>query len=70
MLEKLYEKVWIRIGGRPWTEIVRDEQKREPLLFLLIFLGLGILLARVAGRYWWQILTGFLLGILCGHFWW
>jgi len=25
---------------------------------------------RLAGKYWWQILIGFLLGILCGHFWW
>ena len=42
-LGKLYEKLWRKIGGRPWTEIVRDEQKQSPLLFLLIFLGLGIL---------------------------
>jgi len=70
MLERLYEKVWRRIGGRPWTYIVRDEQKRAPLMFLLIFLGLGILVAKTAGRNWWQILVGFLLGILAGHFWW
>ncbi|MDO8688581.1 MAG: hypothetical protein Q7R39_00965 [Dehalococcoidia bacterium] len=70
MLEKLYAKIWGRIGGRPWTEIVRDEQKQEPLLFLLIFLGLGILLVKVAGKNWWQILIGFLLGIIAGHFWW
>jgi len=70
MLEKLYEKIWRRIGGRPWTYIVRDEQKKEPLMFLLIFLGLGILVAKTAGRNWWQIVVGFLLGILVGHFWW
>jgi len=69
-LERLYESIWRRIGGRPWTEIVRDEQKRLPLVFLLIFLGLGILAGKLAGKYWWQILLGFLLGILCGHFWW
>lgn len=70
MLEKLYAKIWGRIGGRPWTEIVRYEEKREPTLFLLIFLGLGILLFKVAGRHWWQILIVFLLGIVAGHFWW
>ena len=69
-LERLYEKLWRRIGGRPWTEIIRDDQKRSPLVFLFIFLGLGILTGRLAGKYWWQILLGFLLGILCGHFWW
>jgi len=69
-LEKLYEKLWQNVGGRPWTEIIRDEQKRFPLVFLLIFLGLGILVGKLAAKNWWQILLGFLLGILCGHFWW
>jgi len=69
-LERLYEKIWCRIGGRPRTEIIRDEQKNSPLVFLLIFLGMGLLTGKMAGKYWWQILIGFLLGILCGHFWW
>ncbi len=70
VLGNLYEKLWRHAGGKPWTEIVREDQKAAPLLYLLIFLGLGILLGRLAGKYWWQILIGFLLGILCGHFWW
>jgi len=69
-LERLYEKLWQKVGGRPWTKIIRDEQKRTPLVFLLIFLGLGISTGKLAGKYWWQILLGFLLGILSGHFWW
>ena len=69
-LERLYEKLWRKVGGRPWTEIVRYEQKQAPLLFLLIFMGLGILAGKLAGKYWWQILLGFLLGVLCGHVWW
>jgi len=68
--EKLYEKLWGKVGGKPWTEIVREDQKRTPLLYMLIFLGLGILVSKLAGKYWWQILIGFLLGILCGHFFW
>ena len=48
-LQKLYERLWRRVGGKPWTEIVREDQQHSPLLYLLIFLGLGILLAR-AGR--------------------
>jgi len=68
--EKLYEKLWRRVGGKPWTELVREDQKRTPLLYMLIFLGLGILASKLAGKYWWQILIGFLLGIICGHFWW
>ncbi len=70
LLEKLYRQLWSRVGGRPWTDIVRDEQKKSPLVFLLVFLGLGILTSKMAGKYWWQILVGFLVGVLCGHFWW
>jgi len=70
LLEKLYQKLYMKVGGRPWTHIIRDEQKGAPLLFMLIFLGLGILVVKTCGKYWWQILLGFLLGIICGHFWW
>ncbi len=70
LLGRLYEKLWHRVGGKPWTEIVREDQENSPLTYLLIFLGLGILLARLAGKDWWHILIGFLLGILVGHFWW
>ncbi|QBX63312.1 hypothetical protein [Dehalococcoides mccartyi] len=70
IIGKLYEKLWRKVGGKPWTEIVREDQKASPLVYLLIFLGLGILVARLASKNWWQILVGFLLGILCGHFWW
>ncbi len=70
LLEKLYEKLWSKAGGKPWTEIVREDQKKSPLLYLLIFLGLGILLARLTGKNWWLVLVGFFAGILCGHFWW
>ncbi|APH12368.1 hypothetical protein ASJ33_03985 [Dehalococcoides mccartyi] len=70
IIGKLYEKLWRKVGGKPWTEIVREDQKVSPLVYLLIFLGLGILVARLAGKNWWQLLVGFLLGIICGHFWW
>ncbi|MBI4267180.1 MAG: hypothetical protein HY662_00160 [Chloroflexi bacterium] len=70
IIGKLYEKLWRKVGGKPWTEIVREDQKASPLVYLLIFLGLGILVARLAGKNWWQTLVGFLLGIICGHFWW
>ena len=69
-LEKIYQRLWSQVGGRPWTEIVRDDQRRTPLLYMLVFLALGILVGKLAARYWWQILLGFLVGVLCGHFWW
>lgn len=70
MISQLYKQIWSRIGGRPWTYIIRDEQKAEPLLFLLIFLGLGILLIMLCRKYWWQMLIAFAAGLLAGHFWW
>ena len=69
-LERLYEKLWRKVGGRPWTEIIRDEQRQSPLAFLLIFLGLGLMTGSLAGKYWWQILLGVVLGVLAGQFWW
>ena len=70
LIEKLYEKLWGKVGGKPWTEIVREDQNNSPLLYLLIFLAFCILLARLAVKNWWQILLGFLAGVVCWHFWW
>ena len=39
IIGKLYEKLWRKVGGKPWTEIVREDQKASPLLYLLIFLA-------------------------------
>jgi hypothetical protein len=68
-LEKAYKWLWSRVGGEQWTVIVRRAQKNYPLMFLLIFLMAGILLARVCKKYW-QILIGFGVGIIIGHFFW
>jgi predicted MFS family arabinose efflux permease len=70
LLEQFYKWLYSKVGGKPWTEIVQEHQQKAPLLYMLIFLFLGIMVAKLAGRYWWQILIGFLLGILAGHFWW
>ena len=70
LLEKLYALLYLQVGGKPWTEIVREDQRRSPLLYMLIFLGLGILISKLVGRYWWQLLIGFILGIIIGHFFW
>lgn len=69
-LERLYEWLWTRAGGKPWTEIVQEDQKRNPLLYLIIFLLLGIMVAKLTGRRWWWIVLAVGLGVLVGHFWW
>jgi len=72
MIGKLYYRLWHDILKleKPITPLTQDEQKANPLLFMLIFLCLGIFVVKVAKGYWWQILIGFLLGILTGHFFW
>ena len=73
LIGEFYNWVYNRVGGKPWTEIVREDQKKSPLLYLLIFLFLGIMVGKLAGKYWWHILVVvvcFGLGILAGHFWW
>ena len=47
LLEQLYRALWSRIGKRPWTNIIRDNYKRYPLLWLLVFGALGILLGHL-----------------------
>jgi len=47
MLGKIYKWLWSRIGGRPWTYIIRDSQKKQPLLWLLLFGALGIVLGHI-----------------------
>ena len=46
-LEKLYRALWSRFGGRPWTYIIRENQERYPLFWLLVFLGSGLLLGHL-----------------------
>lgn len=70
MLEKLYKAIWTRIGGRPWTEISRDEQKKSPLVFMLIFFGIGVLMVKFGKGHWWQLILSLLAGIIIGHIWW
>ncbi len=47
LIDRLYRALWLRIGGRPWTHIIRDSQRKHPLLWLLLFGGLGILLGHL-----------------------
>ncbi len=46
-LERFYRVLWSRVGGRPWTDIIRANKQRHPLRWLLLFGGLGILLGHL-----------------------
>jgi len=47
MIERLYKALWSRVGGRPWTYIIRGSQRKYPLLWLLIAKGIGIILGHL-----------------------
>ena len=72
LIGNFYYWIWHDVCKRPepFTTTTQKEQQANPLLFMLIFAGLGILVVKVARDYWWQILIGFLLGILVGHLFW
>lgn len=72
LIERFYYKIWhdwLKLD-KPITNITKEEQRSNPLLFLLIFAGLGLFVGLKLRRYWWQLLAGFLLGIVVGHIFW
>ena len=66
-----YERIWRRIGGRPWTYIIRDWWRDYELLWVIGLVAAGALLCN------WQgiavvvyFLSVFALGTLFGHLFW
>jgi hypothetical protein len=44
LISRFYESLWSRLGGRPWTYIIRDSYHQRPLLWLALTTGIGVLL--------------------------
>ena len=42
-----YEKVWRRAGGRPWTHIIRDSWKVNPVPWIYTMVSLGVLMGHI-----------------------
>lgn len=47
LLARIYKALWSRIGGRPWSYILRDSYHQRPLLWLMLATALGILLGHL-----------------------
>lgn len=67
----LYQWLWSRIGGRPWTYIVRDTWHQYELFWIAAITALGA----YAGERWGfrLVLTWlgiFTIGYIFGHFFW
>jgi len=70
LIDRLYK--WIcgkTSGGRTWTSLIQKDQRKHPLLYILIALILGVVIG-FCRRYWWQLLLMFGLGVVVGHLWW
>ncbi|ACZ61458.1 MAG: hypothetical protein QQM50_04215 [Dehalococcoides mccartyi] len=66
----LYRELWSRIGGRPWTYILRDLwHKYEGLCILALVAGGAFL-----GHWLWHSVLWYLLnftfGYIAGHLFW
>jgi hypothetical protein len=66
-----YKWLWTRVGGRPWTFIMRDCYHQAPIPTILFLLAVGATLGKYVG---WKALLIYLvvllLGNLVGHLFW
>jgi len=70
-LSHLYEALWSRIGGRPWTYIIRDWWVDYEFFWIVGLVSLGIWLGHIFT--WQAVLKGWLIfsvGYIGGHLFW
>ena len=68
-LTELYESFCKRYFGKTISEIVRQEQKENPWIFVMIFLIIGALVQRYYAGIVVHLYVAVFIGILIGHFW-
>ena len=65
-----YRWLWSRIGGRPWSFIIRDTWHKFEGLWIIGLVAVGALL----GHWLWDLIFWFLLvfalGYIAGHLFW
>jgi len=70
-MSNLYKWLWTKIGGRPWTYILRDLWTEAEWLWQLVWFGLGVL---VCYFFDWKIAMIsfgiYTIGFIGGHLWW
>jgi hypothetical protein len=64
-MPRWYVWLWKRIGGRPWTYIIRDFSHENPLLLILAGLTGVCFMLNIQHEIAWV-----LLGVLLGHLFW
>lgn len=66
----IYKWLWTRIGGRPWTYILRDMWYRLEGLCIIGLVAVGALLGHYIWRQVFYYLLAFTLGYIAGHLFW
>ncbi len=67
----IYKAIWARIGGRPWTYIIRDTWHEYEWFWIIGLVWCGFLLGHYIG--FWEFikwLGGFTIGYGAGHLFW
>ena len=67
----LYKELWSRIGGRPWTYIIRDTWHKFEWFWIAGLMALGGWTAATWGLpVLFEGLAVFTVGYIFGHFFW
>jgi len=66
----LYKELWSRIGGRPWTYIIRDFWHKYEGLCIVALVALGVFLGRWHSNELLLLLVAFSVGFIAGHLFW
>ena len=67
MVGKWYEWVWSRVGGRPWTHIIRSSSKWATVVGAGL-LGIGLFALRAPKPA--VLAIGVVVGFILGHLFW
>ncbi len=67
----LYKEIWSRIGGRPWTFIIRDTWHRYEWFWIVGWAFFGAYLGNQYGMPWMlDRILWLTLGYILGHLFW
>lgn len=70
MLGNIYRALWSRIGGRPWTFILRDTWHKLEGLWIIGMVAAGALMGHWLWPWVFCLLGAFATGYIAGHLFW
>lgn len=69
-MKDLYKLLWSKIGGRPWTYILRDAWHKVEGLWLIGLVAMGAFLGHWLWSLIFWLLLSFAIGYVAGHLFW